>query len=98
LSSYNEERLTKTEATMAVQQPGELTLDDLKQMIAEEVARQLQISTPKPTRTVQEVNESLRPHHLPFPPGRLSVRKMLRENLDQHAHMSSERETIENSI
>lgn len=68
---------------MAVQQLGELTLDDLKQMIADEVARQLQISTPKPKRSVQEVNESIRRHRVKPKPGTPSAREMLREDRDR---------------
>jgi hypothetical protein len=68
---------------MAVQQVGNLTLDELKQIIADEVARQLQLSKPKSTRSVQEVNEAIRRHRWTPPPGTPSPREMLREDRDR---------------
>jgi hypothetical protein len=68
---------------MAVQQVGEMTLDDLKRMIAEEVERQLKISKSKPVPSVQEVNDSIRRHRWTPPPGTPSPREMLREDRDR---------------
>jgi hypothetical protein len=68
---------------MAVQQVGEMTLDDLKRMIAEEVKRQLKISKLKPVPSVQEVNDSIRRHRWTPPPGTPSPREMLREDRDR---------------
>jgi hypothetical protein len=68
---------------MAVQQLGEMTLDDLKRMIAEEVKRQLKISKLKPVPSVQEVNDSIRRHRWTPPPGTPSPREMLREDRDR---------------
>jgi F0F1-type ATP synthase membrane subunit b/b' len=67
---------------MAAQQVAELTLDELRRMIAEEVERQLQVTQQKPTRSVQEVNESIRRHRITPKPGTPSPRDMLREDRD----------------
>ncbi|MBI5669333.1 MAG: hypothetical protein HZC41_15120 [Chloroflexi bacterium] len=60
-----------------------MTLDELKVLINQEIDQRLQsLSLPKTTRTVKEINESIRRHRWTPPPGSKSSLELLREDRD----------------
>lgn len=68
---------------MAVERVGDMTLDELKVLINQEIDQRLQsLSLPKTTRTVKEINESIRRHRWTPPPGSKSSLELLREDRD----------------
>ncbi len=71
---------------MADERVADMTMEELKRLIAEEVDRRLRIhellKPPKDTRSVQEINESIRRHRHTPPPGSKSTGELLREDRD----------------
>jgi hypothetical protein len=69
---------------MAAERVGDMTVDELKALIAQEVDRRLQsLLKPVDTRTPQEVLESIRKHRWTPPPGSKSTGELLREDRDR---------------
>lgn len=72
---------------MAAERVGDMTMQELRQMIRQEVDQRLRIhglrKPPKDTRTVQEINESIRRHRYTPPPGSKSTGELLREDRDR---------------
>jgi len=72
---------------MAAERVGDMTVRELKQMIAEEVDQRLRVhdllKPPKDTRSVQEILESIDRHLWTPPPGTPSTLELLREDRDR---------------
>jgi hypothetical protein len=72
---------------MAAETVGDMTVKELKQLIAEEVDQRLRIHNllerPKDTRSVQEILESIDRHRWTPPPGSKSTGELLREDRDR---------------
>ena len=67
---------------MASERVGDMTLDELNQLIAKTVNRRLELVKPSRKRTMDEVNESIRKHRITLPPGAKSSLELLREDRD----------------
>ena len=67
---------------MAVQHVGEMTLDELNQLIEQVVDRRLGFVTSTDQRTMAEVNESIRRNRWTPPQGAKSSLELLREDRD----------------
>jgi len=72
---------------MAAERVGDMTVNELKQMIAQEVDHRLRVhellERPKDPRSVQEILESIDRHMWTPPPGTPSTLEMLREDRDR---------------
>lgn len=72
---------------MAAERVGDMTVQQLKQLIAEEIDQRLRIHEllrrPKDTRSVQEILESIDRHRWTPPPGAKSTLELLREDRDR---------------
>ena len=73
---------SETECEMASERVGDMTLDELNQLIAKTVNRRLELVKPSRKRTTDEVNESIRKHRITLPPGAKSSLELLREDRD----------------
>lgn len=68
---------------MSAERVGDMTLDELKVLIKQEVDQHLQrVSKPKDPRTVQEILDSIDQHMWTPPPGTPSTLDLLREDRD----------------
>lgn len=67
---------------MAVQRIADMTLDDLNQLIEQTVDRRLGLVKSDDSRTMAEVNKSIRQHRWTPPPGTKSTLELLREDRD----------------
>jgi hypothetical protein len=68
---------------MAAERIAEMTLDELKRLIAKEVDRRMLIvQKPDDRRTVQEILDSIDRHLWTPPPGTPSTLQLLREDRD----------------
>lgn len=68
---------------MAAERVGDMTLDELKVIIKREIDQRLQsLTKPVTTRTVREINKSIRKHRWTPPPGSKSSLELLREDRD----------------
>jgi hypothetical protein len=71
---------------MAAERVGEMTKQELVQLIRQEIDHRLRVSEllerPKDTRSVQEILESIDRHMYTPPPGTPSTLQLLREDRD----------------
>jgi hypothetical protein len=70
------------EQKMAAERVGDMTLDELNQLIVRVVKRQLELISPAKKRTMDEVNASIRKHRITLPAGAKSSLELLREDRD----------------
>jgi hypothetical protein len=67
---------------MAAERVGDMTLDELTQLIVRVVNRRLELVNPARKRTMDEVNASIRKRRITLPPGARSSLELLREDRD----------------
>ena len=68
---------------MAIERIGDMTLDELNQLIDNAIYRHLQaLQKPKTKRTMAEILASIEENRIVPPPGAKSAREMIREDRD----------------
>jgi hypothetical protein len=85
LYNENSNRLSQRGTIMAVQRVADMTLDELNQLIEQAVERQLRLvkmEGDEDTRSMDEINDSIRRHRWTPPPGAKSSLELLREDRD----------------
>ena len=67
---------------MAVERVADMTIEELNEFINRAVDRRLELIKPSDTRTMDEINESIRRNRWTPPPGAKSSLELLREDRD----------------
>jgi hypothetical protein len=69
---------------MATDRVGDMTMEELKTLIETTVDQRIRkVRKPQSTRSVDEINETIRKHRWTPPPGTPSVVELLREDRDR---------------